>query len=292
MKIDFINIGPGRTGTSWLYQLLQSHPDISLPVVKETEFFNHNWHLGSDWYEGLFSAATGKGIIRGEISNMYYCDMQALDRIKLYNPNMKIVVNYRDPHDLLVSYLTFGLRRGLEIPRGNYIKTYPIGMLMGSGYTDRLFAGRPSEGDMVSTFDSVLLSRYISKVYEVFDKRNVFIFNYDSLVRDADVVSRSLFDFLGVNHYSSDVLHKSSVNSAAEPRLKFLGKVASRLAFFLRKHGLFSILTYLHNNALVKKLVLRPAVKGTVFVEEAMREQLAAEAVRTKSIMDSYNRDQ
>jgi hypothetical protein len=288
MKVDFINIGPGRCGTSWLYQLFESHPDISLPVVKETEFFNHNWHRGSDWYESLFLSAGRKGCIRGEISNMYYCDRSALLKIKAYNPNIKIIFNYRNPYDLLVSFMTFGIRRGLEIPQGDFIKSYPIGMLMGSGYTDRLSRGCLSEGDMVPVFDSVMLSRFIVDVYEVFGRDNVFIFNYESLSTDSEMMAKRIFEFLGVGYYRAKVLDENSVNGAAEPRLKFLGRFASIVASNLRRYQFYSILTFLHNNTLVKRLILKPAVKDSVSIDDAMKDQLISEAGRANTIISSH----
>jgi len=42
---DFLCIGPEKTGTTWLYDLLRSHPDVWLPPVKETRFLNEGSFL-------------------------------------------------------------------------------------------------------------------------------------------------------------------------------------------------------------------------------------------------------
>ena len=50
MNVDFIVVGPGRSGTSWLFNLLKEHNDILMPKIKETEYFNNNFHKGNGWY--------------------------------------------------------------------------------------------------------------------------------------------------------------------------------------------------------------------------------------------------
>lgn len=37
---DFLDIGPPKTGTTWLFDNLQQHPDIWLPVIKELHWFD------------------------------------------------------------------------------------------------------------------------------------------------------------------------------------------------------------------------------------------------------------
>jgi hypothetical protein len=39
-KPDFICIGPTKTGTTWLYEMLRHHPQVWLPPLKELRFFN------------------------------------------------------------------------------------------------------------------------------------------------------------------------------------------------------------------------------------------------------------
>ncbi|HAD96803.1 MAG TPA: sulfotransferase, partial [Cryomorphaceae bacterium] len=43
---DFIHIGPGRTGTTYIFKMLGQHPGINLPNEKEINFFNRNYSKG------------------------------------------------------------------------------------------------------------------------------------------------------------------------------------------------------------------------------------------------------
>jgi len=46
-------IGVGRSGTTWIYNLLDSHKDISMALAKETNNFYRAHSI--DWYHVEFS---------------------------------------------------------------------------------------------------------------------------------------------------------------------------------------------------------------------------------------------
>src|SRR5690349_80920 len=48
-----IAVGVGRSGTTWLHQVLAGH--VGLPYgVKETDFFLRKYSNGIDWYKSFF----------------------------------------------------------------------------------------------------------------------------------------------------------------------------------------------------------------------------------------------
>ena len=58
----FLGIGVLRGGTTWLHELLVSHPDVYVPArCKETYFFDLYYERGLEWYEGLFPPRSGGG---------------------------------------------------------------------------------------------------------------------------------------------------------------------------------------------------------------------------------------
>ncbi|MBK7919375.1 MAG: sulfotransferase [Chloroflexi bacterium] len=40
MKPDFLCIGAQKAGTTWLYQALRQHPQVSMPPIKENHYFD------------------------------------------------------------------------------------------------------------------------------------------------------------------------------------------------------------------------------------------------------------
>ncbi len=53
----FICIGIQKAGTSWLYRMVEQHPEVLASEPKELHFFNreHNYRRGLDWYLSHFA---------------------------------------------------------------------------------------------------------------------------------------------------------------------------------------------------------------------------------------------
>jgi len=91
---DFVGVGPGRTGTTWLHEVLKGH--VNLPAgIKETDFFTTNYNKGIEWYADHFRDADR---IRptGEI-NPYFGFPEAAERIAIHIPRCKIICTFRNP---------------------------------------------------------------------------------------------------------------------------------------------------------------------------------------------------
>ncbi len=98
---DFIAVGPQRTGTTWLHEVLQGH--VGLPRgTKETDFFTKNYSRGIEWYRKFFRGYA-KEVPVGEIDPNYFSSEQALERIALHIPRAKIICSFRDPVERLYS---------------------------------------------------------------------------------------------------------------------------------------------------------------------------------------------
>lgn len=51
MTPTVIGIGVPRGGSTWLHNLLESHPDVAMPRQrKEIHYFDHNYDRGLEWY--------------------------------------------------------------------------------------------------------------------------------------------------------------------------------------------------------------------------------------------------
>jgi hypothetical protein len=91
---DFVAVGPQRTGTTWLHQVLTGH--VGLPSTKETDFFSRHFDRGLNWYLAYFSACPPNRPM-GEIDPNYFGVPQAHERISATIPRCRIVVSLRDP---------------------------------------------------------------------------------------------------------------------------------------------------------------------------------------------------
>jgi hypothetical protein len=97
---DFIGVGPGRTGTTWLHEVLKGR--VNLPAgVKETDFFTTNYSKGIEWYARHFRNADSARPA-GEV-NPYFGFPEAAERIALHIPQCKIICTFRNPVERIYS---------------------------------------------------------------------------------------------------------------------------------------------------------------------------------------------
>ena len=81
---DFLGIGAQRSGSTWLYRQLESHPDIYVPTYrKEVRFFNHDYERG-------------------------------LERIHQHLPDCQLILILRNPVDRAFSAFTRGFKDRAE----------------------------------------------------------------------------------------------------------------------------------------------------------------------------------
>jgi hypothetical protein len=92
---DFIGVGPPRTATTWLHEVLIGH--VGLPLDrKETDFFSRRYQMGLDWYLDYFRRCDPK-VPTGEFSPMYFMSDDARERIARDIPSCRIICSFRDP---------------------------------------------------------------------------------------------------------------------------------------------------------------------------------------------------
>src|SRR5215470_18764382 len=92
---DFIAVGPQRTGTTWLHEVMKPH--LGLPRgIKETDFFLKNYARGMEWYRDFFRGCS-PDLPMGEVDPNYFGEDVARERICKDIPQAKIIVTLRDP---------------------------------------------------------------------------------------------------------------------------------------------------------------------------------------------------
>ena len=96
-NLQFIAVGPQKTATTWLHRVLSQHPQVALPVEKETYYFDR--HFGEkpiDWLWWHYRNST-EGSSYGEIAPSYFHDPEVPERVRSVFPDCRIVVSVRNP---------------------------------------------------------------------------------------------------------------------------------------------------------------------------------------------------
>ena len=101
MRVDFVIAGVQKGGTTSLFEYLRQHPQIAMPEVKETHFFDNEAEFRQsevdyERYHRFFRERRTDAIY-GEATPIYTYWPAALPRLRAYNPAMKIIVLLRNP---------------------------------------------------------------------------------------------------------------------------------------------------------------------------------------------------
>ncbi|WP_424940507.1 sulfotransferase family protein [Aliiroseovarius sp. S253] len=108
--IDFLIIGAAKCATTWEQQSLSASPGIFMPAP-ELHFFSRVYEKGFDWFNAQFDGAQPDDIL-GEKSNSYLTQPEAAARIHTAYPDVKMIVQMRDPVQRAYSDYCMLLRRG------------------------------------------------------------------------------------------------------------------------------------------------------------------------------------
>jgi hypothetical protein len=114
---SFFCVGAQKAGTTALHNYLARHPDIFLPGVKETHFFNDGhgaWHQGYAHYLRTFFSGSGNFRMSGEIDPEYFFFPETAGRIAAHVPDAKLIFMFREPVSRAYSHYWMIVRRGLE----------------------------------------------------------------------------------------------------------------------------------------------------------------------------------
>ncbi|HUY37236.1 MAG TPA: sulfotransferase domain-containing protein [Candidatus Binataceae bacterium] len=174
---DFIGVGPPRTATTWLYEVMQGHVGFS-DFRKETDFFTRFYGRGIDWYLQYF-AACPRDLPMGEMSPLYFASDDARERIQQAIARCRIICSFRDPVDRAWSHwrlLARSLRTRLDFEQA----------------VERLRDIR----------ETSRYGHYAAKWIESFGRENVLLLFYEDLERDPQGFVDSVCDFIGAPRFA------------------------------------------------------------------------------------------
>ncbi len=105
-KVNLFVIGVNKAGSSWLYYLLNKHPQIFMSEIKELYYFGNEYPENMDGYHQNFDFATDYNYY-GEATPTYYRNIDIANEIRRYNPKAKILIILRDPIKRTLSQFYF-----------------------------------------------------------------------------------------------------------------------------------------------------------------------------------------
>jgi Sulfotransferase domain len=171
-----LGLGPIRSGTTWVHQLLLGHSQVATTVVKEINFFNLNYEKGEAWYREHFMPVNGATRLLADISPTYIMDANVLARVHETVRDPLLMVNLRSPYERLVSW---------------YYRYFededPISMLA--------VGGEAHEAGLQVGLIAPTLERYI----DLFGRNRLILVDYEDLKRNPADLARQVQRRLGLD---------------------------------------------------------------------------------------------
>jgi len=224
--VDFFCIGAMKSGTTYLYNLLNQIEEINLSKIKEPCYFTENKGKGIKWYKSLWSNKKG---LKGEFTAHYIYNYKALKDIKMHNPNVKLIVVLRDPIKRAKSHM-------LHLKR--------IGKNQGNNY-DCFLRKRIVERS--------LYAKYLEGLYHLYDESDVLIIGFENLINDPYLSIEKVMHFLGIKKWNHKIdLTKVKQGTGYIPRYLFVERVKERLYYTLVRLNMSNMINIIAGSWLSK----------------------------------------
>jgi hypothetical protein len=239
---NFFLIGHEKCGTTALYRILRSHPQIYMPELKEPRFFARD----ADWpqqgmgpyprtldaYLDLFAEA-GEDQLAGEASPQYIRSPQAAARIAEVQPRARAIAILREPVSFLRSFHLACVREGLETQR-DLRKALALEDARRRG--ERIPRGCRAPGRLLYS-EHVRYAEQLARFDRALSPEQVHVIVYDDLRRENEGTARATLGFLGVDEQLAIEVSNSSGRERKAVRSGQLHRVTLALKRARRRRG-------------------------------------------------------
>ena len=198
MKLDFIIAGVQKAGTTALWRFLRQHPEIALSETKELHFFDNE---SLDWSKPPYQRITiqfdnaARVRIRGEATPIYTYWPPAMERIRSYNANIKLIVILRNPVELAYSQWR------MERARGNERLSFAEAI---RGGRERVANATQLAGyhRIYSYVERGFYAAQLSRMFSLFPREQVLLLRQPDLKNDHRAVLDQICEFLKIAPFS------------------------------------------------------------------------------------------
>lgn len=204
--VNFLVIGTQKSGTTALYKYLSIHNEISLPKQKELHFFDNdenftNSYIDYDKYH-LHFFINNKTKAIGEITPIYIYWDSAIKRIWQYNPDMKIIVLFRNPIYRAYSHWNMESDRNCEnLTFYNALKEEE----------KRAKSCLPNKDRVHSYIDRGYYVEQLRNIYRFFPKKQILVIKHEELKNNHKLVLSQISNFLDISPFKKQ--EKKSIHT-------------------------------------------------------------------------------
>lgn len=201
-KVGFIIAGTQKGGTTALDAYLREHPGIAMASRKEVHFFNDDERFPAtgcphyDWYQQFFVHAPAPKLL-GEATPSYMYWPPAPERIRAYNPDIKLIMVLRNPITRAFSHWNMEhSRRADRLSFWDAIRTED----------KRCSKASAEQRHIYSYVARGFYTRQLARVWASIPRHQTLVIRNEQLKREPQATIDTVCDFLGVErmHISNE----------------------------------------------------------------------------------------
>lgn len=254
-------VGPGRSGTEFLYRIFKSHPNLALPEIKEGGYYR-----SPKVYKKAQQRQRHDKEILCDIANLAYRDPALSKGIGLLQADgvkLLLIVTIRNHQDRALSMMRFRKSRG------------EYSALLGNRYLEK------------TTVRDRLLPHRLKDIFDT--NVDVMTVRFSTLTKDTSHFLDALSTICGIQKFN--IIPQEAVNESVRARFILLSSFGKICSFALRKLGFRALLQRIKDNELVKKIFFIPLNNGTngMHLSEASLQKLESAYVECCSIIEDQS---
>lgn len=213
-----IGIGPGKSGSTWLFTFLRSSKKIRTSTIKETGYFLTSEQPEIEQYLHRFYERQAGDSIFAEVSNTYIYYPLIITRLGLLDAEIDLVAILRDPIERAISHVRHLARNGEKF----------------NSFEDAIYQ-RP---DILSRG---LYGQYLSQFESAPQNIRLHIFDFQELKNNEETFKENFAERLGLNPADFSVFEARRFKGA-RARSKTIARLVKRLATLARHLGFTNLI--------------------------------------------------
>ena len=210
---NFIVGGAPRSGTTWLYNLLDLHPEVYMakPVKPEPKFFSVDeiFNHGIQYYATTWFAHLNSTMVAGEKTTNYLESPVAAARICRHLPGVKLVFILREPADRAFSNYLWSRVNGQE--REDFATALALEQQRERSVPPALRYTRPH-----AYFSRGLYADLLRPYFELFPRNQILCLRFEEIISARHTLAERLHRFLSVSPRPQDAENLGVINSSGK----------------------------------------------------------------------------
>lgn len=287
---DFVVIGAAKAGTTSLYALLDRHPDIFMPEIKEPEFFARDdlYAQGVAQYAKAYAQAHPEQLV-GEASTMYTLSPLFPDtaaRLAEHIPQARLIYVMREPVARAYSFYVQIIKNYQNITgdasvHRSFEEFVDAELRATASPREKVFS--PVNAHLPDTPElCVAGSDYLHQIKTYlahFPREQMLFLKFEDFVADRPAALRKITDFLGLEPLDGAVFDEASVTrNIAEDHFRVWGERVAVDKVRARSGGLWALRGLLPKRLrrLLRDKLLRAAPQDRAHIPPSMQPDTRA----------------